>query len=59
MQTMKHVSKGSVVALKPRADVAGNPKEEYQWPRKKDLRSSKIVKTNFSIKNAHENINQC
>ena len=59
MQTMKHVSKGSTMALKPRTDVTRSPKEGYQWPPKKDLCSSKTVKTSFGIKNVHENINQC
>ena len=32
MQARKHTSKGSTLALKPRADVTRSPKQGYQWP---------------------------
>ena len=40
-QMRKHTSGGSTLALKPRADVTRNPKQEYQWSHKKDLCPSK------------------
>ena len=30
-------SKKSTLALKPRTDVTRSPKQEYQWPHKKDI----------------------
>ena len=35
-QVMKHSSKGSILALKPRADITNSPKQGYQWPNKRD-----------------------
>ena len=34
----------STLALKPRADVTRSPKQGYQWPHKKDLCPTKILK---------------
>ena len=34
-QAMKH-NEESTLAFKPRADVTRSPKQEYQWPHKKD-----------------------
>ena len=34
----------STLALKPRADVTGSPKQGHQWPHKKDLCPTKILK---------------
>ena len=36
MQTRKHTSQGSTLALKSMADVSTSPKQGYQWPHKKD-----------------------
>ena len=36
-QARKHASKGSTLALKPRADITRNPKPGCQRPHKKDL----------------------
>ena len=36
--------KGSTLALKPRADVTGSPKQGYQWPQKKTCVLQKIIK---------------
>ena len=35
--TGKKACKGSILVLKPRADITRSPKEGYQWPHKKDL----------------------
>ena len=34
--TSERACKGSILALKPRADVTRNPKQGYQWPHEKD-----------------------
>ena len=36
------------LALKPRGDVTGSPKQGYQWPHKKDSCPPKIFKKKFS-----------
>ena len=36
-QVRKHTSKGSTLALKPRADVTRRPKQGHQWSHKRDL----------------------
>ena len=33
---MKHTSKGSNLALKPSAEITTSPKQEQQWPQKRD-----------------------
>ena len=43
-QVRKHARKGSILALKPSADVTRSPKQGYQWPHKKDLCLPKIKK---------------
>ena len=35
MQETKYPSKGLTLALKPRADDTGSPKQEYPWPYEK------------------------
>ena len=36
-RTSEKACKGSTQALKPMADITRSPKQEYQWPHKKDL----------------------
>ena len=36
-QVTKHASKGSTLALKPKADIIRSSKQGYQWPHKKDM----------------------
>ena len=38
----------STLALKPRADITRSPKQGYQWPHKKDLCATKILKKKSS-----------
>ena len=35
MQVRKHASEGSIMALKPRADITRSSKQGYQWPTKR------------------------
>ena len=42
--TGEKAHRGSVLALKPRADITSIPKEGYQWPNEKDLCPLKIKK---------------
>ena len=56
-QATKHTSEGSILALKPRGDVARSPKQGYQWPHEKDLCPQKIKNKNDWVrifKNRHE-----
>ena len=43
-QARKLTSKGSTLALKPRADVTRSLKQGYQWPHEKDLCPPKLKK---------------
>ena len=43
-QTRKHASEGSILALKPRADITRSQKQGYQWPQKELLSSKKFQK---------------
>ena len=42
-QAVKHTSKGSTLALKPRVDFPRSPKQGYQRPHKEDWYTSKIL----------------
>ena len=45
-QARKHLSEGSTLALKPRADVTRSSKQGYQWPHKKvDVKPSFLTVT--------------
>ena len=44
--TSETACKGSTLALKPRANITGNPKQGYHWPHKKDLGPQNILKNN-------------
>ena len=44
MQVRKHVSKGSMLAMKPKADVTRSPKQGYRWPDKNDWCAPKKFK---------------
>ena len=44
VQTRKHRSEESALALQLRADITRNPKQRYQWPYEKDLCPPKILK---------------
>ena len=46
--------KGSMLALKPRADVTRSPKQGYQWPHEKDSRPPKIIKKTFDCLPSNE-----
>ena len=39
----------STLALKPMADVTRSPKPGYQWPHKKDLCPTKILKKQLAV----------
>ena len=47
MPSRKHASKGSILALKSRAEVTRIPKQGYQWSHKKDS-----CPPNFFLKNS-------
>ena len=46
-------TKGSTLALKPRADITRNPKQGYQWPHKKDLCPPKVFLKKIQLSNTH------
>ena len=50
----KACKKGSILALKPRADITRSPKQGYRWPHEKDLHPPKIKK-NKTIKSSFMN----
>ena len=45
IQTRKHTSKKTTLAIKPNADITRSPKQGCQWPHKKDICPPTIKKS--------------
>ena len=54
-QARKCAGKKSTLALKSRADVTRSQKQGYQWPHKKDLCHTKILKIKRYLNCTHLN----